>query len=257
MEPAKPSERKDGMELGRYCFCDADAPAEHEAALALRDAAFGIGQRDGFDATSRHAIVRERDGGRVVAALRYSLHTGGGELLRGYTAQFYDLAALATTPGKFLEIGRLCLLQGGGGNGEVMRLIWAALTRIVDEGGVRVLLGCASFPAQDLGGLQASLALAARHVGPKAYAPQARFGRVATLSGAKMNSDEEADGLRRMPPLLRSYLTMGGWVGPDLVADPALGSLHLFTALETRSVPPARARVLRLLAETAAQNLRV
>ncbi|MCB2128972.1 MAG: GNAT family N-acetyltransferase [Rhodobacteraceae bacterium] len=245
------------MKLGRYRFGDAETPAELAAAMALRDAAFGAGQRDGFDAASRHSIVRESDGGRVVAALRYSLHADGPGLLRGYAAQFYDLAGLAGQPGKFLEIGRLCLSPEGGGDGEVLRLIWAGLTRIVDEGGVRVLLGCASFPARDLGALRASLALAARHLGPCAFAPRARSGRVAVLSDEPVKGEDQAEGLRRMPPLLRFYLTMGGWVGPDLVADPALGSVLLFTALETGAVPPARARALRLLAGAGARNAQV
>jgi L-ornithine Nalpha-acyltransferase len=51
-----------------------------------------------------------------------------------------------------------------------------------------------------------------------------------------------------MPPLLRTYLAMGGWVSDHAVVDRALNTLHVFTALEIAAIPPARARALRLIA---------
>jgi putative hemolysin len=54
--------------------------------------------------------------------------------------------------------------------------------------------------------------------------------------------------MRAMPPLLRSYLAMGGWVSDHAVVDRDLGTLHVFTALEIAALPPARARRLRALA---------
>jgi putative hemolysin len=51
-----------------------------------------------------------------------------------------------------------------------------------------------------------------------------------------------------MPPLLRSYLAMGGWVSDHAVLDKALNTLHVFTGLEVSTIPPARARRLRALA---------
>ena len=51
-----------------------------------------------------------------------------------------------------------------------------------------------------------------------------------------------------MPPLLRTYLAMGGWVGRHAVLDRGLGTIHVLTAVETARIPPARARALRALA---------
>jgi L-ornithine Nalpha-acyltransferase len=53
-----------------------------------------------------------------------------------------------------------------------------------------------------------------------------------------------------MPPLLRSYLAMGGWVSDHAVVDRDLNTLHVFTGLEIRAIPEARAR--RLLRAVAA-----
>ena len=50
------------------------------------------------------------------------------------------------------------------------------------------------------------------------------------------------------PPLLRSYLAMGGWVSDHAVIDRQMGTLHVFTGLEIAGIPPNRARLLRALA---------
>jgi len=51
--------------------------------------------------------------------------------------------------------------------------------------------------------------------------------------------------LRHMPPLLRSYLVMGGWVSDHAVIDNELNTLHVFTGIEIKRVPPERARLMR------------
>ena len=51
-----------------------------------------------------------------------------------------------------------------------------------------------------------------------------------------------------MPPLLRSYLAMGGWVSDHAVVDAHLGTLHVFTGLEINVIPPARKKLLRAIA---------
>jgi len=51
-----------------------------------------------------------------------------------------------------------------------------------------------------------------------------------------------------MPPLLRTYLLMGGWVSDHAVVDGQMNTLHVFTGLEIAAIPPARARLLRAVA---------
>jgi putative hemolysin len=55
-------------------------------------------------------------------------------------------------------------------------------------------------------------------------------------------------GLPLIPPLLRTYLAMGGWVSDHAVVDRDLNTLHVFTGLEIGAIPPARARALRAVA---------
>ena len=48
--------------------------------------------------------------------------------------------------------------------------------------------------------------------------------------------------MRMMPPLLRGYLSLGGWVSDHAVIDPDLKTLHVFTGLEVKRVPSRRAK---------------
>ena len=130
---------------------------------------------------------------------------------------------------------------------DVLRVAWGALTRIVDAEGVGLLFGCSSFAGTNPGRYAAALTLLGRrHRGPRALLPGRRSREVVDLPGAGL-LDREAvrRGQSELPPLLRGYLRMGGWVGDHLVIDRDLQTLHVFTGLEVERVPMARARSLR------------
>ena len=48
-----------------------------------------------------------------------------------------------------------------------------------------------------------------------------------------------------MPPLLRGYLSLGGWVSDHAVIDEDMNTLHVFTGVEMKRVPARMARLLR------------
>jgi putative hemolysin len=88
--------------------------------------------------------------------------------------------------------------------------------------------------------------LAERHLAPKRWLPRVKAPKVfryASQLGLKRPDMKLA--LGRMPPLLRTYLTLGGWVSDHAVVDHDLNTLHVFTGLEIDRVPPSRARLLR------------
>jgi putative hemolysin len=144
-----------------------------------------------------------------------------------------------------IEMGRFCLAPDEH-DPDIVRLGWAAMTRIVDSSSAALLFGCSSFRGTDQEPyLDALRYLRARHVAPEA------LGLRATAAEAVPLPEGAVDGAvaqRQMPPLLRTYLTMGGWVSDHLVIDRVMETLHVFTGVEIAKVPPNRARALRLLA---------
>jgi L-ornithine Nalpha-acyltransferase len=120
----------------------------------------------------------------------------------------------------------------------------------VDAAGVQFLFGCSSFDGADPQRHGAALALLAnRHLAPLRWQPRIkRAGVIPYAHTFRAVAPDPKAAVRAMPPLLRTYLLMGGWVSDHAVPDPDLDTLHVFTGLEIAAIPPARARLLREVA---------
>ena len=226
----------------------AQGRAELDRLLAFRRRAFPHRhgrEEDDQDALSAHVMV-ERDGA-VLACFRVMLFGWGAGLSQGYAARFYDVAPLSGYARPIAEMGRFCVAPGGVAP-DVLRLAWGAMTRIVDEGQAGLLVGCTSFRGADWRAHRAGLALlAAEFVGPADHLPGRKAAEVVGLDQAGPVADRRAS-LAALPPLLRTYLGMGGWVSDHAVVDRDLDTLHVFTCVEVDRVPRARAASLRAVA---------
>lgn len=210
-------------------------------ALALRGQVFrkGADDRDAFDDQALHLTVADGEG--VFACARVRL----GDVGSSYSAQYYDLTGLSALAGAKLELGRFCMSPGRQ-DPDALRLIWALLTRLVDRLEASVIYGCASFRGTAPAPYAAALAeLGQRHLAPMPWRPGRKSQEALELQGF---SPDPLNALRQMPPLLRSYLTIGGKVSDHAVIDRDLGTIHVFCGLEISKVPPARAAALRRLA---------
>ncbi|WP_281982883.1 GNAT family N-acetyltransferase [Thalassorhabdomicrobium marinisediminis] len=227
------------QELRHLCFVDAAGrPARPDA----RDA-------DQFDPLCDHVLVEAA--GRLVCTFRLMPYANGAEARGGYTAGHYDLRALADHPGPMVELGRFCIAPGGEG-ADLLRVAWGMIAAYVDGIDAALLFGCSSFAGTDPQPYGAAFdLLAARHLAPVPW----RVGRGARPAVAFADSAAPVSDHRRalgqVPPLLRSYLTMGGWVSDHAVIDHEMNTLHVFTGLQISAIPPARARALRAIAAEA------
>lgn len=229
---------------GRLVAREACGPADIARAQALRALAFGTPEpdRDAHDALCTHILIE--DGATLVACFRLLPLTGAG-IAQSYSAQFYDLSALAGFGGPMVELGRFCL-HPGHHDPDILRLAWGAMTAHVDARGVELLFGCSSFRGTEAADYADSFALLRQnHLAPDRWRPRAKAPQVVAF-------DSRAPDMRRavamMPPLLRTYLLMGGWVSDHAVVDRRMNTLHVFTGLEIARIPPARARLLREIA---------
>ncbi|GAB4291953.1 MAG: GNAT family N-acetyltransferase [Roseovarius sp.] len=213
------------------------------------DGAAGGLDADDFDALCTHFLVEERAGGRLVCCFRLLALGDGRAIGRSYSAQFYELSALSGFAGPMAELGRFCI-RPGLRDPDILRAAWAALTRHVDANGIEMLFGCSSFPGTDAAPYTDVFALLGeRHLAPRRW--RVRVKAPAVVRFARRLRRYKPDmrlAMRRMPPLLRSYLAMGGWVSDHAVVDADMNTLHVFTGLEIAAMPPARKRLLRVLA---------
>jgi putative hemolysin len=212
--------------------------------MALRIARFGAGI-DEFDARATQIMVLEGDCLR--ATFRLIEFGCSADMVSGYSGQFYDLAGFSALGKPALELGRFCLDAGTAGReAECLRLCFAAMAAMVDRIGAALLFGCASFAGSEVGPHLPALGALKPHISPH-WAVGRKNPHIIDLSDISAPSDPMA-ALRALPPLLRSYLGIGGWVSDHVVQDFALGTIHVFTGVEVSRIPPVRALALRALA---------
>lgn len=201
---------------------------------------------DEFDPACKHVMIEDVASGQLVACFRMLPLESGCEIGRSYSAKYYELSNLAEFPGRMVEMGRFCI-HPAWRDPDILRVAWAAMTRFVETERVELLFGCSSFYGNDAETYADAFALLKeKHLAPKRWLPRVKAPKVFRFARAlRLRKPDLKLALKRMPPLLRTYLTMGGWVSDHAVIDTELNTLHVFTGVEINNVPPARARILR------------
>ncbi len=241
-----------GLKKGRYVARLAQTDADILAAQSLRQLAFhgdgsGAVDADEFDPICAHILVEDRKSATLVCCFRMLPLSDGHEISRSYSAKFYELSALEQYQGSMVEMGRFCI-HPDWTDPDILRVAWAAMTGFVDDNNIEMLFGCSSFKGTDSDPyLDAFALLRDRHLAPKRWVPRAKAPKVFKYAARLRRKPDLKRAQTKMPPLLRTYLMMGGWVSDHAVVDDQMNTMHVFTGLEIKSIPPARKRLLRAL----------
>ena len=212
---------------------------------------------DRFDALCDHVLIENLRTGALAGCFRVRHLRTGAEIRECYSAQFYGLDRLAQYPAPSVELGRFCL-HPGQHDPRVLRLAWAFLTDLVEAAGAALVFGCTSFSGEDAAACARALGPSlASHLAPPRWRPEVRAPHVIRLlegtglpgSRSPERGADHQPGIAGLPPLLRSYLGLGAWISDHAVIDDDLGTVHVFTALETAAIPARRLASLRALAE--------
>ena len=236
------------LSKGRYRVRVARSDRDIAELQALRALAFGPAgaANDDIDPICALVVIHDVESEQMVCCFRLLSLKGGAELDRSYSAQFYDLSALATFSGPMVELGRFSI-HPQYRDPDILRVAWGALTRYVDERNIQFLFGCSSFPGVDTKlHLESFTMLKERHLAPQQWRPGIKASDVFRFD--TLNQINAKKSMLNMPTLLRTYLLMGGWVSDHAVIDRNLNTLHVFTGLEIAAIPAARKRLLRAVA---------
>lgn len=240
---------------GKYRVRLAETHGDLLLAQRLRALAFSSGDissastldQDEFDSFCDHVLIEELQSGHVVSSFRILRLESGAEIENSYSAKFYDLSALKSFDGPMVEVGRFCI-HPNHSDPDLLRVAWAAITKYVDETQVELLFGCSSFKGTDADSYSDAFAiLRDRHLAPKRWLPRVKAPRVFPFASRIRRQGDTKRAMDLMPPLLKTYLQMGGWVSDHAVIDQQMNTLHVFTGVEIRSIPAARKRLLRAL----------
>lgn len=234
-----PDDLRTAQRLRWLCFVSRNGASDDGAQL----------DADALDADCHHMLIEDAATGQLLCCFRFLPLADGRDIARSYSAQFYDLSALESFDGAMLEIGRFCV-HPTARDPDIIRTAWAALTSLVEETKTRMLFGCSSFIGiEPAAHADAFAILRARHLAPRRWWPRIKAPNVFRFARTLLPGQPDPKrAMAAMPPLLRSYLAMGGWVSDHAVVDPVLHTMHVFTGVEIRSIPPARRRLLQAAA---------
>jgi putative hemolysin len=192
---------------------------------------------DEFDAACDHLLVIDRrlgDGtSGVVGTYRVLRRAPAARLGRFYSAAEYDIGPILAYRGEVLELGRSCV-DAAYRNGLTMQLLWRAIAAYVFRYDIEVMFGCASLPGTDPDALALPLTyLHHYHLAPPALRPRALAARNVPMNRIPLAAIEPKAALARLPPLIKGYLRLGGFVGEGAVIDEQFNTTDVSIVVKT------------------------
>src|SRR3984957_9789041 len=192
---------------------------------------------DAFDAVADHLLVVDHDLGDgasgVVGTYRLIRQDAAAKLGRFYSADEYDLSVFDRFPGVKLELGRSCTASAYRSR-SVMQLLWRGIAAYVFHYGVDLMFGCASLVGTDPDALADELTyLAAHHLAPEPTRPSALESRYVPMLSPDPAGLDAKQTLMSLPPLIKGYLRLGGFVGDGAVIDHQFNTTDIAVVVQT------------------------
>lgn len=229
---ASATEEMDAVQALRYRVFYQEMGARPDAATAAshRD-------RDDFDAIADHLLVVDHDKGEgpqsVVGTYRLIRREGAEKLGRWYSEAEYDVSRLVAYPAPVLELGRSCVDAAYRSRGT-LQLLWDGIAAYVFRHDIALMFGCASLPGTDLGLLADQLTyLHAFHLAPEELRPRALPERFIEMRRKDPASIDKRATLAALPPLVKGYLRLGGFVGDGAVLDDQFNTTDVSVVVKT------------------------
>jgi putative hemolysin len=169
----------------------------------------------------------------VVGTYRLIQREAAAKLGHFYSADEYDITPIMNFPGRILELGRSCV-DAAYRSRVAMQLLWRGIAAYVFHYQIDLMFGCASLHGTDPDVLAADLTyLYHNHLAPPALRPRALPDRYVEM---RRMSPGEIDTKRvqtQLPPLVKGYLRLGGFVGDGAVIDSQFNTTDVAVVVKT------------------------
>ena len=191
---------------------------------------------DRFDAHCDHLLVLDHSlaaGPVVVGTYRLIRRAAATRLGTFYSAGEYDVSRLIAYPGEILELGRSCVDTAYRPR-PALQLLWGGIAAYVFHYEIALMFGCASLPGTDPGALSSPLSyLYHHHLAPPALRPEALRERRVEMARLPVDRVDPARALAALPPLIKGYLRLGGFVGDGAVVDEQFNTTDVCVVVKT------------------------
>jgi putative hemolysin len=222
----------DAAQALRYRVFYEEMGAHPTAEVAARRRDF-----DAFDAVADHLLVVDHDRGSgadsVVGTYRLIRRPGAARLGGFYSANEYDIALIEAFPGEILELGRSCV-DAAYRTRPTLQLLWRGIAAYVFKHRIDLMFGCASLHGTDADALAAPLTyLWHNHLAPPALRPRALPHRYVEMRRLAPEAVDLKAVLNELPPLIKGYLRLGGFVGDGAVTDEQFNTTDVCVVVKT------------------------
>jgi len=178
---------------------------------------------DSFDDFCDHILVIDHrlgsGAGAVVGTYRLLRQSVARKRCGFYTASEFDIAPILDFPGEALELGRSCVAAAHRTR-PTIELMWRSIAAYVFEHDISIMFGCASLPGRDPQALSRQLSyLYHHHLAPPALRVSALPDQRVEMNILGSDGIDPRAAQLSLPPLLKGYLRLGGFVGDGAVVD--------------------------------------
>jgi putative hemolysin len=217
----------------RVFYIEMGAKADAAAARDKRD-------RDAYDAVADHLLVVDHEIGSgpegVVGTYRLIRREAAARIGQFYSADEYDIGKIERSPSTLMELGRSCV-DARYRDRAVMQLLWGGIAAYVFHHKIELMFGCASLPGTDTDALTVELSyLYYYHLAPPALRPRALPHRYIEMRRLDRDEIDPKRALAALPPLIKGYLRLGGFVGDGAVIDAQFNTTDVAVVVKTDMV---------------------
>jgi putative hemolysin len=178
---------------------------------------------DSFDDYCDHLLVIDRalpaGPRRVVGTYRLLRRAMAEKRGQFYSVDEYDIRQILAFPGEILELGRSCI-EPAYRQRSIMQLMWRGIADYVMYHEIGLMFGCASLAGVDPAAHALALSyLHHHHLAPANLRPRALPSRYVNMNMMPRDQVDARAALGQLPPLIKGYLRLGGFVGDGAVID--------------------------------------
>jgi putative hemolysin len=193
--------------------------------------------RDRFDDVADHLLVVDHTIGPgaegVVGTYRLIQREAAERVGRFYSADEYNISPILAFPGRMMELGRSCV-DAAYRTRSVMQLLWRGIAAYVFKHQIDLMFGCASLPGTDPDALATELTyLYHNHLAPPALRPRALPERYVEMRRVDPATVDARRAVTLLPPLIKGYLRLGGFVGDGAVIDRQFNTTDVAVVVKT------------------------
>jgi L-ornithine Nalpha-acyltransferase len=202
---------------------------------------------DKYDQHCDHLLVIDhsrKDKNPVIGTYRLIRHEAARKCGGFYSRKEYNIKPVLQYSKNILELGRSCI-DAEYRTGPVMQILWRGLSAYISYHNIELMFGCASLPGIKPKELAVPLSyLYHFHLAPPGLRPKARLSRRVKMNILPRQAfDAEAafdnikldprSGINSLPPLIKGYLRVGGFVGDGAVIDRQFNTTDIFVMVKT------------------------